>query len=217
MGAPVVGDIRIIFCEGASSPVVLLFYSAGKYCRSPNMSYKLTTVTVEDVNREHALVPSCGDEAAQEINHQHALVGSYGQEMLATEPGQRSINAAIRCGELLQAKKIELPRGGFDSWVESHCEFSRASAYNYIKISKRLTALDGQALRHLFPSGRSKRALPPAHKPDELIETLSRLTKLYRDKPDDTNAMIAAIDDACARLNEFKERLQDDENQARFK
>ena len=156
------------------------------------------------------------DEAANEINRQYALVRGYGQEMLATEPGRHFINAAVRFGELLEAKKIELPRGRFDEWVRTHCSFGRATAYNYIKFSKSSNPLDGSALRHLFPSGRrSTRALltrgSTVDQPDELIEALSRLSKLCKDIPDDKSAIITAIDDACARLNELKNRLQEED------
>jgi len=87
----------------------------------------VTTPTAEAINREHRLARQCAESA---VAH------------------------AVRCGQLLAETKASLPRGQFDNWIEQNCEFKRATAYNYIKASKSSTALDGSALRHLFPSGR---------------------------------------------------------------
>jgi len=86
---------------------------------------------------------------ADDINLEHRL---------AHQSAESAVGHAIRCGHLLTAKKAELMPGEFDGWVAEHCEFQRATAYNYIKISKSSNALDGSAIRHLFPSGHNHRA-----------------------------------------------------------
>jgi uncharacterized protein YhaN len=72
----------------------------------------------------------------------------------ARESAENAVEWAIKCGKMLAELKASLPRGEFDGWVESNCEFGRATAYNYIRASKSSNALDGSAIRHLFPSGR---------------------------------------------------------------
>jgi hypothetical protein len=72
----------------------------------------------------------------------------------ARESAENAVEWAIKCGNMLAEVKASLPRGEFDGWVESNCEFGRATAYNYIRASKSSNALDGSAIRHLFPSGR---------------------------------------------------------------
>jgi hypothetical protein len=72
----------------------------------------------------------------------------------ARESAENAIEWAVKCGHMLAELKASLPRGEFDGWIESKCEFSRATAYNYIRASKSSNALDGSAIRHLFPSGR---------------------------------------------------------------
>lgn len=71
----------------------------------------------------------------------------------AREHADCAVEWATKCGLLLAAKKDELGRGEFDRWVAEHCKFGRATAYNYIKHAKSSNALDGSAIRHLFPSG----------------------------------------------------------------
>lgn len=81
---------------------------------------------------------------AQNINEAHRL---------ARSTAESAVQHAIQCGRLLAAKKDQLDRGEFDAWVAEHCEFGRATAYNYMKHAKSSNALDGSAIRHLFPSG----------------------------------------------------------------
>ncbi len=97
---------------------------------SVSRNSKLPAPTAKDINEAHRLARATADSA---IEH------------------------AVRCGQMLERKKIELDRGKFDSWVEKHCEFSRATAYNYIKHAK---SGDLGAIRHLYDSGRSQS--PPA-------------------------------------------------------
>lgn len=70
-----------------------------------------------------ALVPT-----AKEINDAHRL---------AKDRAEAAIEWAVKCGQLLAAKKMDLQRGEFDAWVEKHCDFSRSSAYAYMKVSSK--------------------------------------------------------------------------------
>lgn len=63
---------------------------------------------------------------AKEINDAHKL---------AKACAETAVENAIRCGELLSAKKADLDRGEFDPWIEKNCEFSRSSAYAYMKVA----------------------------------------------------------------------------------
>jgi hypothetical protein len=84
--------------------------------------------------------------ATTEINNEHRLA-----HLCAAE----AVNHAIRCGELLVAKKAELGHGNFMPWVKANCEFSYASAAVYIKAHNQSSSgLEFSSLRELFPSGR---------------------------------------------------------------
>jgi hypothetical protein len=102
------------------------------------------------------------DAAAVEINNEY---------FLARTSACDAVKHAVRCGQMLEARKNELPRGKFDRWLKEHCQCSRATAYNWIKLSKSSNPLD--AVRHLFPSGRpaarSSEAVP--FKPKEVMDS----------------------------------------------
>lgn len=72
----------------------------------------------------------------------------------AKESAENAVEWAVKCGQLLAAKKKELPHGEFQDWIDSNCEFSYKTAALYMKAAgKSLTALDFSSVRHLFPSG----------------------------------------------------------------
>lgn len=50
---------------------------------------------------------------------------------LSREAGRISIAAAIAAGVELEMAMAELPKGQFDAWVNSYCEFGRSTAYKY--------------------------------------------------------------------------------------
>ena len=61
---------------------------------------------------------------------------------------------AVRCGELLLEQKQRVGYGNFGKWIEANCEFSVASANNYMKAAKNPSALGKSgAIRRLYPSG----------------------------------------------------------------
>lgn len=63
---------------------------------------------------------------ADEINKAHEF---------ARESAGMAVEWAVKCGLLLAAKKDELGRGNFDTWVEGSCNFGRSSAYAYMKVA----------------------------------------------------------------------------------
>lgn len=103
---------------------------------------------------------------AKDINEAHRL---------ARASAETAVEHAIRCGQLLATKKAAMARGEFDGWVEQHCEFGRATAYNYMKASKSSNALDGSAIRHLFPSGKpgAKPGKPQSNTQSERREVMN--------------------------------------------
>lgn len=65
---------------------------------------------------------------AKQINDAHRC---------AKESAENAVEWAMKCGELLAAKKAELGRGNFDQWVADNCEFGRSSAYAYMKVAEK--------------------------------------------------------------------------------
>mgnify|MGYP001038759795 CR=1 FL=1 len=63
---------------------------------------------------------------ADEINKAHEF---------ARESAGMAVEWAVKCGQLLTAKKEILPRGEFDGWVRENCQFGRSSAYAYMKVA----------------------------------------------------------------------------------
>lgn len=78
-----------------------------------------------------------------EINEAHRL---------ARCDAESAVKHATRCGELLLKQKRALPHGEFMRWIGTNCEFSQATANNYMRAAQNPNAL-GNSIRHLFPSG----------------------------------------------------------------
>lgn len=79
---------------------------------------------------------------ADEINEQHWLARDKFAEH------------AVECGRLLLAQKLRVGHGNFGKWIEANCEFSVATANNYMKVAKNPSALGKSgALRRLYLSG----------------------------------------------------------------
>lgn len=76
------------------------------------------------------------------------------EHRLARQSAETAVQHAIRCGELLSEQKARLPHGTFGKWIADNCEFSQATANNYMRASKNPNAL-GNSIRSLFPSGAS--------------------------------------------------------------
>lgn len=78
-------------------------------------------------------VTTASDRAASmlpKIEKEHRLV---------IEAHERGLAHAIKCGEYLtQAKKLlkagGLGRGGWEAWVEAHCEFTSRTARGYMRV-----------------------------------------------------------------------------------
>jgi hypothetical protein len=91
---------------------------------------------------------------ADAINQEHALARSHADS---------AIRHAIRCGELLTAKKRELAHGNFTPWVTANCEFQYSTAARYMKAAKQSsTGVEISTLSEVFASGRTRRQLPKA-------------------------------------------------------
>lgn len=81
---------------------------------------------------------------------------------IARKNAETAVNYAIRCGQLLEQAKDELPHGRFENWVQQHCEFSPRTARLYMQAAKQ----NGNALP--FSSLRQFLGIesPPKAKPD---------------------------------------------------
>jgi hypothetical protein len=82
---------------------------------------------------------------AQAINEEHRLARSSAED---------AVQHAIRCGELLLAKKAELRHGQFMPWIEANCEFAWSTAKRYcLAAQQKATGVAISSLSGLFPSG----------------------------------------------------------------
>lgn len=79
----------------------------------------------------------------------------------ATESAENAVEWAIKCGQLLVAKKEELKHGEFQAWIERNCKFAYSTASRYMKASQNSTAVEISALSRLFPSGTKPKAVTP--------------------------------------------------------
>jgi hypothetical protein len=114
-----------------------------------NIGTNVPTIPLdEEINQEHHLARSCAETAVQH---------------------------AVRCGELLVEQKARLEHGEFGNWIAAHCEFSQATANNYMRSAQNPNAL-GISIRHLFPSGRKpalQRDRANGHEPAEMSQLKS--------------------------------------------
>jgi hypothetical protein len=83
----------------------------------------------------------------------HIKNGITEEHRLARQSAVDAVKHAVACGELLIKLKSNLKHGEFGKWISDNCEFSQATANNYMKAAKSPNAL-GTSIRHLFPSGR---------------------------------------------------------------
>lgn len=94
-----------------------------------------------------ALVPT-----AKEINEAH----QFAKDHAAT-----AVDWAVKCGQLLTAKKASLKHGEWQDWVRLYCEFGLSTAKLYMKAGEQnANALAFSAVRHLFPGNDPQREKP---------------------------------------------------------
>lgn len=137
------------------------------------------------------LIPTASD-----INEAHAL---------ARTSAETAVQHAIRCGELLSAKKEALPHGEFQAWIEANCAFAVSTAKRYMTAATQKAAgLAFSSLRHCFPSGKPQPAAteqPNAPEPEKATA---------ESEPDEPTVDEGAEPDADeeARLNEYYAALE---------
>jgi hypothetical protein len=107
--------------------------------------------------------------AEVEINVEHRL---------ARESAETAMQHAVRCGHLLAEHKAKLEHGEFGKWIEEHCEFSHATANNYMRAAKNPNALV-ISIRHLFPSGRKVVEPQEIHNDNGQRETLPTVAEAF--------------------------------------
>lgn len=73
---------------------------------------------------------------AKNINEAHRM---------ARSTAESAVEWAVKCGELLKAKKDEVGHGHWESWVEKNCDFTPRSASAYIKVAAKQAQI-GSAL-----------------------------------------------------------------------
>jgi hypothetical protein len=82
----------------------------------------------------------------------------------ARESADNAVEWAVKCGQLLAAKKEQLKHGEWESWVEKNCAFTPRSASAYMKVAAKQAQI-GSAL----PISSIRQALEedkPKPKPD---------------------------------------------------
>lgn len=97
---------------------------------------------------------------ADEINKAHQF---------ARESAGMAVEHAIRCGQLLAAKKAELRHGEFEQWVEANCEFAPRAARKYMQVAGK-AGQNGTAVP--FSSLRDALGYEPSPKPVSLAPAI---------------------------------------------
>lgn len=99
---------------------------------------------------------------ADEINEEHRL---------ARQSADSAIEHAIRCGELLLARKGAVNHGEFLPWVKSYCDFSEDSAQAYMRLARQKpSALGFSSIRQALGWERETRERPVFREPRPLPE-----------------------------------------------
>lgn len=95
-----------------------------------------------------------------------ALAADIRREHEAAERAfANAVEHAIRCGQLLNEAKQELPHGGWLPWLDDHFPASRRTAQGYMRLARR--AEDAQALAHLGIEGALRMLAAPKPSSDE--------------------------------------------------
>lgn len=83
--------------------------------------------------------------SAKDINEAHRL---------ARQSAESAVAHAIRCGQMLIARKDAGEHGDFEGWVSKHCDFAASTARKYMKAARQnATGVAFSSLQSLFPSG----------------------------------------------------------------
>jgi hypothetical protein len=105
------------------------------------------------------------DDLAREINTEHGHVEAH---------KHKTIEHAIRCGELLLEMKQRVGHGNWLAWVEEHFEASERTARNYMEIAKSAAVADlsdeptmRSALRALASRSQSRESRAPKLEPED--------------------------------------------------
>lgn len=110
---------------------------------------------------------------AKAINREHRL---------AHESAESAVEHAIRCGELLRAKKDELDHGEFIPWIAAKCEFSERLARAYMQVSKQNgNALPFSSLRRAL--GWDQEAERPTFREPPPFPGVGYFNLIYADPP----------------------------------
>ncbi len=92
--------------------------------------------------------------ATTDINEAHRLARGH---------AETAVQYAIRCGELLTAKKATLKHGEWQAWIAANCEFEYPTAARYMKAaSEKSTGIDFSTLSQLYQLRAAENPEPPA-------------------------------------------------------
>lgn len=147
---------------------------------------KLTTA--KDINEAHRRTQrlvdvDIGQPTAANINEAHRL---------AMASATKAVEYAAKCGRLLAAMKDQLGRGSFDGWVEKNCDFSRSTAYNYMRVLNRLAVLDDSndtaAMAAAFSSIRAALGYESKPKPRPVSDSPKEAVSVVKAPGDGRNA-----------------------------
>lgn len=82
----------------------------------------------------------------------------------ARESAENAVEWAVKCGQLLAAKKDEVGHGKWELWVEKNCEFTPRSASAYMKVAAKQaqigSALPISSIRQALEEDKPKSATP---------------------------------------------------------
>lgn len=104
---------------------------------------------------------------AKEINEAHERAKSF---------AENAVGWAIKCGQMLARKKVELGHGKFGEWVETYCQFGDRQARRYMEAASktdlrvRFASLQ-QLLDHDKPEPKSKPESLTGAKPAGAVES----------------------------------------------
>lgn len=116
------------------------------------------------------------------------LIASIRREhQLAQDAFQSAVEHAVRCGELLNEAKAQVPHGAWLPWLNEHFPASHRTAQGYMRLARH--AADAQALAHLGIEGALRSLAAPApqrltcdqarHLTDEVRADLQRMRSIH--------------------------------------
>jgi hypothetical protein len=91
----------------------------------------------------------------------------------ARESAECAVEWAVKCGQMLAAKKEELDHGEFTAWVEKNCDFSARSARLYMKAAEQNgNALPFSSLRQLLAPAAEATPKPKSDTPKGAVSVV---------------------------------------------